>query len=202
MRKLLFPLLVLAALLLLALLMLAVPARADEPSNPQAAETNWASLEQLPTETLLAVEEIDGKRHRGQLHGVAPDALSIRQRKNVVGFPRERVARVWLLGARKIAQYAVLGALVGALTGGAWTAAQRGRGPVCPWDAEGYTCVFYSVSVLAAVGAGAGAGLGAGVRKQTLIYRSPPEIAAPHFTSRRERAPVVPTAAMGAEREW
>jgi hypothetical protein len=41
MRKLLFPLLVLAALLLLALLMLAVPARADEASNPEVRETHW-----------------------------------------------------------------------------------------------------------------------------------------------------------------
>ncbi len=48
MRTLLFPLLVLAALLVLALLMLAVPARTDEPFNPQAGETHWASLGPLP----------------------------------------------------------------------------------------------------------------------------------------------------------
>ncbi len=163
----------LATGVLLAMFLIVVAVEAAEPAQAPAQESNWGNLARLPGGTLVIVEDIDGKLHRGCFVGMADDAISIRQRKRIRGIPRDRVERVWLLGGRKIAKGAAVGALslglIGALTYGIAGASSGESG-------EGAAGAIGGGLMFAGIGAGIGAAIGVGVRKRTLIYRAPPSL--------------------------
>lgn len=159
--------LLLALLVALGTLFLAVPVGAVE---PQARESDWSNVEGLPGGTLVVCEDIDGKRHKGRLVSVADDAISVAKGKTVEGITQLRVARVWLLGGRKVGTGAAIGVVAGGIAG-ALLGASIGT------DEPGIFAGIFAL-IFGGAGGGVGAAIGANLRERTLIYRAPPAGAA------------------------
>jgi len=158
-----------AGLLALALYSVALPATAETPQATSARGSDWSNLQRLRLGIPVVIEDVEGKRHEGRLAGVAEDAISVRQRKRVVGLTRNRVKRVWLVGERKVAE----GALIGMVAGGIAGAILGGRAAGRSAESVGATALAGG-AILGGAGAGAGAALGALFGERALLYRAPP----------------------------
>jgi len=134
-------------------------------------ESDWNNLNRLQVSQRIAVKTKDNITHYGKFLAYSDEAISLREGKQEVGYRREEVVRVSLLGPPdrgKAALYGFLFTFAGATT---ITAAKIGGEE----DLVASGKVVISVGIGALFGGiGAGIGAAAAPSSKIVIYRAQP----------------------------
>ncbi len=125
-------------------------------ANPSA----WDALYQLQVGDRVLCRTRDGVPHRGRFRAVSSEGITLKIRKQEVGFRREQVLTVKRLGSDRRAMFALVGAAAGLGVMLMHTTARDDWPPVAAIVAE---------TLLPAVGGGL-----AGRPRKTTIYRANP----------------------------
>lgn len=135
-------------------------------------ESDWHNLSRLQVDQRIAVKTKDNITHYGNFLAYSEEAISLREDKQEVGYRREEVIRVSLLGPPNRRKAALLGLAIGFTTAAGITAAiVAGVGDLTGGGKAGY---IFGIGGL--VGGIAGANIGAAVARatKTVIYRAKP----------------------------
>jgi len=143
------------------------PAQVQPQVSPQT-ETDWNNLRQLRVGERIAVKTRDNIRHSGEFVAYSDEAISLRKGKREVGYRRQEVVRVLLLGAPKRSKGAKIGFLVGCAVAAGIAAAKI----VAVKEDPSSAIILVPIGAL---GGGIGAAIGAAVtpRSKSVVYRAP-----------------------------
>jgi len=135
-------------------------------------ESDWNNLNRLQVSQRIAVKTKDNITHYGHFLACSEEALSLREGKQEVGYRREEVVRVSLLGPPKRRKAALLGLAIGFAAGTVIAAAKWG-------GEEDFTAgakARFILGIGGLVGGVAGANVGWAVAPstKTVIYRAKP----------------------------
>jgi len=139
-----------------------------QPQVPPISETDWNNLRQLRVGARIAVKTKDNIRHSGEFLAYSEEAISLRKGKREVGYRRQEVVRVLLLGAPKRSKGAKIGFLVGCAVAAGIAAAKI----VAVKEDPSSAIILVPIGAL---GGGIGAAIGAAVtpRSKSVVYRAP-----------------------------
>lgn len=138
---------------------------------PPASETDWNNLSLLRVGARIVVETMDNIRHYGKFVAYSDEAISLREGKCEVGYRRENVVQVSLLGPPKRRKAALVGLAIG-FAGGAIISAAKWAGQADLSEIGKAILILGTGGVFGGIGAGVGAAVAP--RPKTVIYRVGP----------------------------
>jgi hypothetical protein len=150
---------------ILALMLVFAPVVAA--GAPVQALDQWNIVVAIPIGEKLLIEMKDGKRVKGAMGSVSSDSVSITDANKTTVHDRDDIKRIYRLVGRSRGKSALIGAGVGAATGG-------GIGLIL-YLPNRDDIVGWVVPSFAAIGTGIGAGIGAVFgkgQKRVLVYQA------------------------------
>ena len=139
----------------------------------QKQQGSWSDLRGLRVGQGIVVIESSMKRRDGEFISVTDEVLTVQEKGSDVSVKREDVVRVSTASGARRGEHAVIGLVVGGLTGAGIGAAAGSRSKDWIGVSEGVGAL-----VGIAIGATSGAIVGAVIPAHTTIYRAAPAVAA------------------------
>src|SRR5580700_10514771 len=139
----------------------------------QKQQGSWSDLRGLRVGQGIVVIEATMKHHDGEFVSVSDDVLTLQEKGSDVSVKREDVVRVSTASGARRGEHAVIGLVVGGLTGAGIGAIVGSRSKSWIGTTEGIGALVGIVT-----GAPSGAAVGAVIPAHTTVYRAAPAAAA------------------------
>jgi hypothetical protein len=139
----------------------------------QKQQGSWSDLRGLRVGQGIVVIEATMKHHDGEFVSVSDDVLTLQEKGSDVSVKREDVVRVSTASGARRGEHAVIGLVVGGLTGAGIGAIVGSRSKSWIGTTEGIGALVGIV-----IGAPSGAAVGAVIPAHTTVYRAAPAAAA------------------------
>ena len=139
----------------------------------QKQQGSWSDLRGLRVGQGIVVIESSMKNHGGEFVSVTDEVLTLQEKGSDISVKREDVVRVSTASGARRGEHAVIGLVVGGLTGAGIGATVGSRSKNWVGATEGVGAL-----VGIAIGATSGAAVGAVIPAHTTIYRAAPTAAA------------------------
>jgi hypothetical protein len=139
----------------------------------QKQQGSWSDLRGLKVGQGIVVIESNMKHHDGEFISITDEVLTLQEKGSDVSVKREDVVRVSTASGARRGEHAVIGLVVGGLTGAGIGAIVGSRSKSWIGTTEGIGALVGIV-----IGAPSGAAVGAVIPAHTTVYRAAPAAAA------------------------
>jgi len=139
----------------------------------QKQQGSWSDLRGLKVGQGIVVIESNMKHHDGEFISIKDEVLTLQEKGSDVSVKREDVVRVSTASGARRGEHAVIGLVVGGLTGAGIGAIVGSRSKSWIGTTEGIGALVGIV-----IGAPSGAAVGAVIPAHTTVYRAAPAAAA------------------------
>jgi hypothetical protein len=139
----------------------------------QKQQGSWSDLRGLKVGQGIVVIESNMKHHDGEFISITDEVLTLQEKGSDVSVKREDVVRVSTASGARRGEHAVIGLVVGGLTGAGIGAIVGSRSKSWIGTTEGIGALVGIVT-----GAPSGAAVGAVIPAHTTVYRAAPAAAA------------------------
>lgn len=139
----------------------------------QKQQGSWSDLRGLRVGQGIVVIESNMKHHDGEFISITDEVLTLQEKGSDVSVKREDVVRVSTASGARRGEHAVIGLVVGGLTGAGIGAIVGSRSKSWIGTTEGIGALVGIV-----IGAPSGAAVGAVIPAHTTVYRAAPAAAA------------------------